>query len=205
MAKRNTKGGKPDNDDVDDEPNGNLIDDDELDDELDDGDDSALKRALRSERKARREAERRAKANADKASKFDELEDEQRSDVEKLERKLADAERRSDEAEGKLLRLEVAVEKGLTPRQAKRLSGTTRDELEEDADELLEDFGGKGEKPDPDDDEHDDDDGSDADDDAGTSSERRRPREQLRPGGKPDAKPATDTDQIAERVLGTSF
>lgn len=36
----------------------------------------------------------------------------------------------------KALRLEVAAEKGLTPAQAKRLTGTTRDELAADADEL---------------------------------------------------------------------
>lgn len=198
MAKRNT-GGKPDDtdDELDDE-----LDDDELD-ELDD-DDNALKRALRRERKARRDAERRAKANAAKAEKLDELEDEQRGDVEKLERKLAELERERDAAQGELMRLEVAVEKGLTPRQAKRLSGATRDELEDDADELLEDFGGKGAKPDDDDDQGDDqgdaDDSSDRDD-----TSRRRPREQLKPGGKPDVEPAADTDKIAERVLGTSF
>jgi hypothetical protein len=38
------------------------------------------------------------------------------------------------------LRLEVAFEKGLTPAQAKRLVGGTRDELEADAEEILRDF-----------------------------------------------------------------
>jgi hypothetical protein len=40
------------------------------------------------------------------------------------------------------LKFEIALEKGLTKRQALRLVGETRDELEEDADELLEDLGG---------------------------------------------------------------
>jgi len=39
-----------------------------------------------------------------------------------------------------VLRLEVASEQGLTSAQAKRLVGTTRDELEADAKELLDTF-----------------------------------------------------------------
>ena len=42
-----------------------------------------------------------------------------------------------------MLRLEIAAEKGLTPAQARRLVGNTREELEADADELLEAFGAK--------------------------------------------------------------
>lgn len=40
------------------------------------------------------------------------------------------------------LRLEIALDKGLTKRQAARLVGNTREELEEDAEELLKEFGG---------------------------------------------------------------
>jgi hypothetical protein len=40
------------------------------------------------------------------------------------------------------LRAEVAADKGLTLKQARRLQGSTRDELEKDADELLTEFGG---------------------------------------------------------------
>jgi hypothetical protein len=53
--------------------------------------------------------------------------------LEKLTQDLA-------EERNKRLKAEVAAAKGLTPAQAKRLSGTTQEELEADADDLLEAF-----------------------------------------------------------------
>jgi hypothetical protein len=44
------------------------------------------------------------------------------------------------DAELRATRLEIAHEKGLTPAQAKRLVGATKEELEADADEILRDF-----------------------------------------------------------------
>ena len=44
------------------------------------------------------------------------------------------------------LRAEVSNAKGLTPTQAKRLVGATREELEADADELLADLGAQKRK-----------------------------------------------------------
>jgi hypothetical protein len=41
-------------------------------------------------------------------------------------------------------RAEVAADKKLTAAQARRLTGTTKEELESDADDLLEAFGGRG-------------------------------------------------------------
>lgn len=82
------------------------------------------------------------KALADKATKFDELENASKSDVEKLNEKATTAEQRAVAAEAKALRMEIAAEKGLTLAQSKRLSGSTREELEADADELVEMFGG---------------------------------------------------------------
>lgn len=61
--------------------------------------------------------------------------------------KYADAVKARDEAEAKALRLEVAAAKGLTPAQAKRLVGTTQEELEADADELLTTFGSQPPAP----------------------------------------------------------
>lgn len=58
-----------------------------------------------------------------------------------LEERVADIERQSRENESRALRAEVANAKGLTPTQAKRLVGTTKEELEADADELLTDIG----------------------------------------------------------------
>lgn len=88
-----------------------------------------------------------------KAAKFDEIEQASRSDVEKASERAASAERERDDARGRLDRLEVALEKGLTPSQAKRLVGGTREELEADADELLKDLGDSNKprspRPDP--------------------------------------------------------
>lgn len=75
-----------------------------------------------------------------KAAELDEIKQSQRTAEEKAEESLRAAEKRAVDAEAKALRLEVAAEKGLTTAQAKRLVGSTRDELEADADELLETF-----------------------------------------------------------------
>lgn len=60
---------------------------------------------------------------------------------------IGKANKRADDAEAKAKaetlradRLEVSIEKGLTPAQAKRIVGDTKDELEADADELLKDW-----------------------------------------------------------------
>ena len=63
-----------------------------------------------------------------------------------LEDRVADMERRTAETEMRALRAEVANAKGLTPTQAKRLVGSTREELEADADELLADIGAQRSK-----------------------------------------------------------
>lgn len=107
----------------------------------------AGKKALAAEREQRKAAEKELakyrKAEADKA------------DADKTEaEKRAAAEQRAVDAELRATRLEVAHEKGLTPAQAKRLVGTTREELEADADEVLRDFPttpakSAGPKPDP--------------------------------------------------------
>lgn len=97
----------------------------------------AGKKALEAERKARREAEKQLKELQAKVAEF---EDRDKTETERVSAKLADAEKRAAEAEMRALRLEVAQDKGLTAAQAKRLVGSTREELEADADELLETF-----------------------------------------------------------------
>ena len=72
--------------------------------------------------------------------KLQEIEDRDKSEAQKLAERAEAAEKRATELETRALRLEVAAEKGLTPAQAKRLVGSTREELEADADELLETF-----------------------------------------------------------------
>lgn len=88
-----------------------------------------------------------------KAAKFDEIDAQSKSEVEKATEKAAAIERERDQAQARLDRLEVALEKGLSPSQAKRLVGNTREELVADADELLKDLGDSNKprtpKPDP--------------------------------------------------------
>jgi hypothetical protein len=75
-----------------------------------------------------------------KAAKFDELDQASKTEQERLTERLAAAEARAAEVEGRALRLEVASENGLNAAQAKRLVGSTREELEADAKELLATF-----------------------------------------------------------------
>lgn len=104
------------------------------------------KRAIDAERKARREAERRA---ADAERQLQELADKDKPELERLRSENATLKSERDDATSKLARYEVALAKGLNASQAKRLVGSTVEELEADADELLETFGNSstGAKP----------------------------------------------------------
>jgi|JI9StandDraft_1071089.scaffolds.fasta_scaffold45242_2 hypothetical protein len=108
------------------------------------------------------------------AQKAKDLEAAGQSETEKLTGKLTEAEQRAATAEARAMRLEVAHDKGLTSAQANRLVGTTKEELEADADELLAQFSPKETQDDDD--------------------ERRRPRERLRSGAAPDAEDEPDID-----------
>ena len=87
-----------------------------------------------------REQEARAKANAEAAAKLQQFEDRDKTEAQRLTERAEAAEKRAAEIEGRAIRLEVAAEKGLTPAQAQRLVGETREQLEADADALLEMF-----------------------------------------------------------------
>jgi hypothetical protein len=87
---------------------------------------------------------RRIKELEPLAQKARELEDAQKTEQQRLTERAEGAERRATEAELTALRLEVAAAKGLKPSQAKRLVGSTKEELEADADEILADLGGPG-------------------------------------------------------------
>lgn len=123
------------------------------------GDDEPLgeagKKALAAERaratSAEKELARYRKAEQDKA-------DAEKSELQKAVEARETAEKKAAEADLRALRLEVAQDKGLTATQAKRLVGSTREELETDADELLSAFPApakdadpkpRGPKPDP--------------------------------------------------------
>ena len=97
-------------------------------------DPDAVRNALKSERAAAKAAKEKAEELAKKVQEF---EDRDKSEQEKAEQRAAEAEKKAEEAEHKLLRLQVAADKKLPPELAARLAGSTKTELEADADELL--------------------------------------------------------------------
>jgi beta-glucosidase-like glycosyl hydrolase len=99
--------------------------------------DAGAKKALDAERKARRDADKRA---TELEARLKEIEDKDKSESDKLREEHAALTQRLAAAEAKALRAEIATAKGLTPAQAKRLVGSTQEELEADADEILEAF-----------------------------------------------------------------
>jgi hypothetical protein len=99
---------------------------------------------MKSERNAARNELRDARAKLATLEKAEQ----DRADADKSEaEKRTAAEQRAQAAELRATKLEVAGEKGLTPAQAKRLFGATREELEADADEILRDFPAVAGKP----------------------------------------------------------
>jgi hypothetical protein len=106
----------------------------------------AGQRALAAEREARKALEKQL---ADQAKQFEALAplkdlaaaigvkpEQGKTDTETLTAQIATLQKQQAEAELRALRLEVAAEKGLTPAQAARLQGASRDELTADADAL---------------------------------------------------------------------
>src|SRR5690606_20385728 len=143
-----------------------------------------------------RKWERRAKENMEAARRLREAEEAEKTELQKLTERAEAAEKRAAEAEGRLLRLEVAQAKGLTAAQARRLQGATREELEADADELLEAFGAK-KKPESEPDGDKPDGTGDAPVGAAVFG---RPRERLTPGAAPDREPEKEPDALADEV-----
>jgi hypothetical protein len=97
----------------------------------------AGKRALAAERKAARDAQRRAD---ELAARLREFEDRDKTELQRAIERADAAEKAAADLTARATRYEVAAAKGLTTRQAARLIGTTREELEADADELLADL-----------------------------------------------------------------
>jgi hypothetical protein len=155
----------------------------------------ALQKSLKTRWKGEaRKWERRAKENADKAKKYDEVEAKGKS----AEDRLADLEKKGAAASAEAIRLRVAMRKGLTETQAKRLVGTTEEELEADADELLESW-----KPVERSEEE-------SEDKNGGRERQRVPRERLRPAPRTGARGRSDDDvapskddvkKIVDRVM----
>lgn len=111
-----------------------------------DGLGEAGKKALQEEREARKALEREIKALKERdpvkelLAKLGQEPATGDDPAKALQDRIDAMERRAAEAEAKALRAEVASEKGLTAAQAKRLQGSTRKELEADADDLLASF-----------------------------------------------------------------
>lgn len=145
------------------------------------------KKALDAERKARRDAEARLKELEPLAAKAKEMEDAKKSEQERVAEQLEAARAEGSEAKATLLRLDVAFDKapeGMPLSQvrklARRLSGSTKEELEADADELFADFAPavKGEE-----------------------RSGGRPKERLRPGAAPDVEPEKTPQELADAVI----
>lgn len=147
------------------------------------GDDDKFdpERAWRLVRDVRADAAR-AKAERDElAKKVKATDDATKSEQEKLEERAVGAEGRAAKAETDAARLRVAVRKGLSETLAGRLVGESEEDLETDADKLLDELrGGKDDK-----------------------TPRGRPREPLRSGAAPAASDEQDDmDGLIRRAAG---
>ncbi len=100
----------------------------------------ALRKQLEKVRKESANYRTRVRELEPLAAEAKQLKESGQSDLEKLTARAEKAERERETATAESLRLSVAFEKGLNPKQAKRLTGTSREELEADADEILVDF-----------------------------------------------------------------
>jgi hypothetical protein len=93
-------------------------------------------------KKLRDEAASARTSKNELAAKLKEYEDRDKSEQQKLEEKATTAESRAAEAEQRALKFEVAAAKNVPLSQAHRLQGSTKEDLEKDADVLLADLGG---------------------------------------------------------------
>jgi hypothetical protein len=138
----------------------------------------AGKKAIDDERKARRDAERQLKEMGDKLKA---LEDKDKSETERLTEKVTQLEKDLASATARADRYEVALEKGLDMTRAKRLTGSTREELEADADELSTWNAGAG-------------------NDGKPAAPPGKPAPDLKGGGDPTEEPAVDVRKVVADI-----
>lgn len=106
-------------------------------------------KALEAERAANKASKKQI---AELQAKLKEYEDANKTEAEKTAERLATLEKDNAASRSRAERLEVALDKGLPKALAARLQGSTREELESDADELLKLVGEQkpaSPKPDP--------------------------------------------------------
>lgn len=92
-----------------------------------------LQLALKAERAARKAGEKRTR---ELETRLREFEDRDKTESEKLTQRAAESERRAVEAEAKLLRVQVAAERGFKASAIPLLNGTTLEEIQASADAL---------------------------------------------------------------------
>ena len=128
-----------------------------------------------------RKWEGQAKTNSGAQKRLDEIEEANKTEAQKAADKATLSDKAAADAKQELARLRVAMRKGLTEGQAKRLIGATEEELEADADELLDSFGTK--------------------ETASDGGKPTRPKERLRSGAVPNEEPdETDPHKLAASV-----
>jgi DNA repair exonuclease SbcCD ATPase subunit len=168
----------------------------EIPDNADDDTTAAIRKRnkeLQSLRARLREAEGKTAGLAElaaKAKELDELKNAGKGAEERLTAELATANDRATKAEAQAARLEVALDKGLTSVQARRLVGTNAEELAADADDLLASFkqaDGNGDEPAP-------------------APSTGRPAPDLKGGGDPTQEPAADIRKVVDSIpRGSGF
>lgn len=112
------------------------------------------KKALDAERKARAAAEKTANAAQkkldDMAKRLQAFEDRDKTEAQKLAERAQAAEAEAAKASSRLLRYEVAADKKLPAGWANRLQGSSKEELEADAEALLKELGETRQRQSPD-------------------------------------------------------
>jgi len=179
-----------------------MADDERNENEHEDGDEGAKpegdglgeagRKAIAAERKARKAAESELK---ELRAKVQDIEDKDKSEVERLQGQVKDLTKRAEKAEATVDRYDVAAAKGLTPAQARRLVGSSREELEEDADAMRAELGldknDEGEKEQEEQEREDEGLG--------------RPKESLRGGASNPGDETPDAGKLAEELLKTPY
>lgn len=107
------------------------------------GNPDGLKKALDRERKARRDAEARAKALEPFEKQAKDLEQANKSELQKLTDALNDTAQKHSSAEMELLKYRTAAEKGVPLNLVRFLNGATAEEVAESATVLLKELGTK--------------------------------------------------------------
>lgn len=125
--------------------------------------------------------------------------DKNKTQLDKLSEQLGQLTSRAEKAEAAQLRAKVIADKKIPASLAKRLQGSTEEELTADADELLADWKAAGGKAGSDEGEQDGDEGKGTP--AATAPPRGRPREDLRSGAPTTPRAPEETNPLKLAAL----